>query len=83
MRMIFFVVKGFGRFPIDMLRYDECFPRTSEDGIKIEHAVTGELRKWEISMCSNRRCTPTVDRWSSFLTKVIEIDGKRQEGGAT
>lgn len=78
----FFVVKGFGRFPIDMLRYDSAYPRTGDDASKIESAVTGELRKWEISLCSESRHAPTVDRWSSFLATVTEIDGKDQQGGA-
>ncbi len=80
MSMQFFVVKGIGRFPIDMLRYDECYPRTSEDGIKIEQAVTGELRKWEVSMCSNNRHAPTIGRWESFLSHVVEINGTSLRG---
>jgi hypothetical protein len=74
----FFVVKGIGRFPIDMLRYDSAYPRTSEDATKIENSLTGDLRKWEISLCSESQFAPCVDRWKSFLTKVIEINGRDQ-----
>lgn len=76
----FFVVKGIGRFPVDMLRYDCAFPRTGEDAIKIEQAVSGELRKWEISLCSESRNAPTIGRWESFLSSVVEINGTSLRG---
>jgi len=76
----FFVVKGIGRFPIDMLRYDSAYPRTSEDAIKIDQACAGELRKWEVSLCSESRHAPTVGRWESFLSRVVEVNGRSLRG---
>lgn len=33
---VYFTVKGTGIFPIDMLRYDSCMPRSQEDVSRIE-----------------------------------------------
>jgi hypothetical protein len=79
--MTFFVVKGRGTFPLDMLRYDEAFPRTEKDSWLMEAANTREVRNWEISLCTNARHAPTIDRWSSFVVVVTEIDGKSTQVG--
>lgn len=79
--MKFFVVKGRGHFPIDMLRYDEAYPRTESDSWKIENANTGDIHDWEISLCTDLRRGPTVDRWSSFVVVVTEIDGRSTQVG--
>ena len=66
-----FTVTGSGYFPVDMLRYDACFPRTSQDvstmlkqgGPNAEHMVfrTVEMNSYQ---------QPTLDRWASFGWKV-------------
>lgn len=74
-----FVVMGAGRFPIDMLRYDACWPASSEDARKITesivesvtHATDEQPRVWqettEIALTiAPGYSDPTFDRWASF-----------------
>jgi hypothetical protein len=58
-----YVVEGRGSFPIDMLRYDQCWP---VDSHSVPHP-TQEHRT--VEMRSYR--PPTVDRWNSFGWRVI------------
>ena len=64
-----FTVTGRGRFPIDMLRYDCCYP---VEGIPdIEWSQNPEERRREFNVrlvrhCKSRGWTPTIGRWSSF-----------------
>ncbi len=60
-------------FPFDMLRYDECFPDSSEDALSMSftepgHAVT--LRKRHAN--PNPEQAWTFDRWRSFGWKPLE-----------
>lgn len=65
-------VSGKGNFPLDMLRYDECWPRDALDAARIapELPVTAheEFRLWAdpriIVLYSNKY--PTEQRWLSF-----------------
>lgn len=71
-----FIVKGKGRFPIDMLRYDDCWPVTAVDSGMIEDSLTGEawtsaIRKgYKVKLTTNKRYGPTEERWNSFMFKV-------------
>lgn len=72
-----FTVTGSGRFPVDMLRYDQCWPVTSEDANKIA-ASFGDVcedRKWTIrlTMAARHKLGPTVGRWQSFCVRVSDI----------
>ncbi len=77
-----FTVRGgpYSEFPIDMLRYDSCWP-AHEDG-KITHTFHGRFveekraEPAEIELTGLRE--PTKGRWESFGWKVIEIDGMPQ-----
>ena len=71
-----FTVTGRLSFPIDMLRYDQCWPYSQEDASKI-HAFTdgsmGRLAETSITLCrwtEARNGKPTADRWSSFGWKI-------------
>lgn len=77
-RMFSFTVTGTGLFPLDMLRYDQCWPRTSNDAELIERinsqynqysAATREVQEIELSGANNHG-EPTEDRWKSFGWKV-------------
>ncbi len=60
-----FKVQGEGsNFPVDMLRYDQCWPRTTDDAI----ALVSFPR--EISLVSHSK--PTPDRWLSFGWKITK-----------
>ncbi len=61
-----FLVEGRGYFPLDMLRYDQCWPCSSEDVLAMD--VTEHRR---IVMLSHG--LPTVARWNSFGWKVEEM----------
>jgi hypothetical protein len=65
---IFFKVRGKGNFPIDMLRYDECFPSTPVDVSYIEDVsrVEGKRVEREVSLVTNKKYGPTEARWESF-----------------
>lgn len=69
--MTLIIAKGRGTFPIDMLRYDRCSPRTGQDSTKITHSVRygGNSGPWEIELVTERRSV-TVDRWASFGWQV-------------
>jgi len=64
-----FKVRGFGSFPLDMLRYDSCFPQNSNDAFRIGDPDNKE----EITLVhywGHRGWRPTFDRWKSFLWSV-------------
>jgi hypothetical protein len=62
-----FKVRGQAAFPIDMLRYDRCWPGTREDSGKVarslrqEHHDTTDINLMSVTMDPNWR--PAVDRW--------------------
>ena len=65
-----FQVKGSGYFPVDMLRYDTCWPSTSDDAANLTINHRDDLmlvRQIEL----NGIRIPTVDRWLSFGWKVL------------
>ena len=69
----FFVI-GDGEFPIDMLRYDRCFPATEEDTWEITRSFRDPLAKRRIELIRVGRnpVGPTVERWQGkFLWKVF------------
>jgi hypothetical protein len=60
-----FSVIGRGRFPIDMLRYDNCVPASENDAISIETGKdmrTVRLRRFVTDNTNG----PAVGRWQSF-----------------
>lgn len=62
-----FTVEGSGAFPLDMLRYDGCYPVSTIDALKIDGAA-----KRQITLRSSQgHCAPTSHRWASFNWRVI------------
>ena len=63
-----YIVKGRGRFPMDMLRYDMAHPMREGDARIIFLSCRGYAEDaqevWEVMLESYH--TPTRDRWSSF-----------------
>ena len=60
-----YFVTGRGDFPLDMLRFDACWPATGEDAARLDVSfLTMKREPRSIRMRSYR--APTVDRWSSF-----------------
>ena len=71
-----FTVRGFGQFPLDMLRYDGCFPRNSADAASITDSLDPASRSVEREVelvryfSGSRQTAPasalTPARWRSF-----------------
>lgn len=72
-RMVEFQVSGRGDFPVDMLRYDTCWPRHEHDAAIIESSARrgNALREHTIALKGLR--PPTEGRWSSFGWKVDSV----------
>lgn len=60
-----FTVFGNGNFPIDMLRYDGCYPAFAEASYNIRTARA--TRRVDLETYSDStQWVPTVDRWVTF-----------------
>jgi len=60
-------------FPIDMLRYDECFPATERDAAKIYHSINSDHDGSSITVACycGRGWRPTSRRWESFSWQIV------------
>ena len=65
-----FKVKGHGRFPMDMLRYDQCFPTVEMEANVMRK---GYIEKDVVICLRTNRPHITPLRWQSFLWNVVEI----------
>ncbi len=67
-------VKGSGAFPLDMLRYDNCYPASEVDAGLIASTFDGWSR-WEVCVArpDKRGSVWTDRRWESFGCKVEEL----------
>jgi hypothetical protein len=63
-------VKGQGMFPMDMLRYDHCHPRTTDDAISL---VEDYPREIELIKRTHGKtgAKASIDRWRSFGWEVM------------
>lgn len=78
-----FTVSGRGQFPIDMLRYDTCFPVNPESVSVIYDCCSNhdlnalhntEPVKVRLARYVDSKVTqPTIDRWRSFGWNVLDI----------
>lgn len=75
-------VCGSGEFPIDMLRYDGCFPLSEEDSNLITLTLRTE-RKWRptkivlLKPNGYKHWIPSYTRWKSFGWEVIESEERK------
>lgn len=66
-----FEVTGEGNFPLDMLRYDTCYPSTQMD---VSLMGLTSLRVLFLSRrVQNRNDQPTIERWKSFGWTVGKV----------
>jgi len=63
MKVITFTVMGKGRFPFDMLRYDQCFPC---DGISVHNTEADTVAVRSVKLISIASAGITSLRWASF-----------------
>lgn len=73
--LVRFKVEGTWPFPVDMLRYDCCFPASQADVVRIEEMMVapdyGKVTI-ELEAVHHSRWAPTSARWESFGWRVIE-----------
>jgi len=73
-----FEVRGTGAFPIDMLRYDNCWPASERDSMTIIRSfrLRGSGEAWSIHLMTakgDRLLEPEYNRWASFGWAVMEV----------
>lgn len=65
-----FTVRGKGKFPVDMLRYDKCWPASMDDAAVMEDLIVEPVvGRVDIKLTSISR--PTYDRWKSYGWYVL------------
>lgn len=69
-----------GRFPIDMLRYDRCYPKTETDSHVIQDSLSGEhnikdqiVHIVKLDWRKNPLECFTFGRWQSFCCQIEVI----------
>lgn len=69
-----FKVRGVGCFPLDMLRYDACWPATGADASAMYFYPGDPANGDDYSVTLSTDCVhaPTIDRWASFGWTVID-----------
>lgn len=66
-----FIVTGSGHFPVDMMRYDRCVPKTQDD-ISLAFSRRDDRRVEVIAFTiSGNKLEPTIQRWLSFGWPVV------------
>ena len=65
-------VKGVVNFPIDMLRYDSCWPVSQDDAAQIT-ASFGHRHDENQPVRLNSYQKPTPERWKSFGWNVLDV----------
>lgn len=71
-RLYTFSVRGRDLFPIDMLRYDSCWPKSeSQDSVSImvTHGPRASREERTVTLIGLRE--PTEARWKSFGWTVV------------
>jgi hypothetical protein len=73
-KTVLFTVEGAGSFPIDMLRYDACYPATEQDSWAAEFDMEGNISqrrvtlKHRVTKDENLNHYPCEDRWKSLAS---------------
>jgi hypothetical protein len=72
-----FTVVGGSQFPVDMLRYDACWPRDPESVGRITSSLSTRVprarRELQVNLISNVK-RPTSGRWQSFGWYVVKSE---------
>ncbi len=71
-----FIVEGSGHFPMDMLRYDSCFPTDEGETYCMRHYNS---KKAQITLKTHQRWI-TDKRWESFNWKIIKASPLTKAG---
>lgn len=79
-------VRGRGRFPIDMLRYDGAYPTGQRDAARIESTYprfTEDALTEPVTVMLTSTRMPTNGRWASFGWRVLSVVETRNAGTAS
>lgn len=71
-----FVVEGRNNFPLDMLRYDACWPASASDVNRLARSLefNTELKRIELyHVHPARMWDPSTKRWASFDWRVLDV----------
>jgi len=71
-----FTVTGRGAFPMDMLRYDICWPANETMSNLISDAFFHQPHRSTISLKGLK--PPTFARWRSFGWEVVDLGDERR-----
>jgi hypothetical protein len=67
-----YTVEGRMSFPLDMLRYDRCWPADGDSAAEIYASFDRTERgTFKVNLVSDNK--PTSGRWQSFLWSVKEV----------
>jgi len=80
-RVCIFTATGVFPFPLDMLRYDTCYPHQQGDVSEIERSLDPHLgssarqqgMQFRVTLASQIIHGPTKDRWTSFGYTVTDV----------
>ena len=67
-----FTVEGVGRFPVDMLRYEQAYPASEADAGQADFHDDQLPRRRRVRVCAHYAGAPSRERWQSFNWKVID-----------
>lgn len=70
--------KGIHRFPLDMLRYDECWPEDTKDAVRIQDSWNFNVaigNVFFITVKKNSELGFNLDRWRSFGWLPVDDEG--------
>lgn len=74
-----FTVEGDGRFPLDMLRYDACWPHWERDALAAQSTGDHDAARRCVVLETHRVEAPTVARWASFGWRVVGMGDLREK----
>ena len=63
-RVYTFTVAGNDDFPLDMLRYDLCYPKSQRDASEMAKTFRQRRGEYRVTLVSSK--APTEERWGSF-----------------
>ncbi len=74
--IFFATIRGHGKFPVDMLRHDSCYPRTEADAATIERTFETHHNHWTVRVVRLAATAThfTDARWESFGVTLEETD---------
>jgi hypothetical protein len=73
-----FKVAGIGAFPLDMLRFDRCYPATPDAVIRMKGGMDQRTVELRHDHAINKAPHVTRDRWASYGWPVVDIRTPRR-----